>query len=90
MRSSPQFQTQRRRPGTYGIACNQILALRASLNSSHLRLKAEVRLTISGSAVSIEPFASDPATCRALINVYDGLDHVGGSMLKYYYSIWWP
>ena len=80
-----QFQTQRvndGEPGTYGIACNQILALCASLNSSRLRLKAEVRPTWRfSSALSIELFASDPATCRGLMNASDGLDHVGGSML---------
>jgi hypothetical protein len=45
-------------------------------------------LTIPSSELSVGPFADDPSTCQTLINVLEGLDIVGGSLLKHSYSIW--
>jgi hypothetical protein len=45
-------------------------------------------LTIPSSELSVGPFADDPSTCQTLINAFDGLELVGGSLLKHWYSIW--
>jgi hypothetical protein len=45
-------------------------------------------LTIPSSELSVGPFADDPSTCQTLINVFEGLELVGGSLLKHWYSIW--
>jgi hypothetical protein len=45
-------------------------------------------LTIPSSELSVGAFANDPSTCQTLINAFDGLDLIGGSVLKHYYSVW--
>ncbi len=45
-------------------------------------------LTIPSSELSVGPFASNTSLCQTLINAFDGLELVGGSLLKHYYSIW--
>ena len=45
-------------------------------------------LTIPSEELNVGPFKSDPSTCQTLINAFDGLNLVGGSLLKHYYSVW--
>lgn len=45
-------------------------------------------LTIPSSELSVGPFADDPSICQTLINAFDGLDLVGGSLMKHWYTIW--
>ena len=45
-------------------------------------------LTIPSSEFNVGPFEGDPETCQTMINVLDGLELVGGSLLKHYYSVW--
>jgi hypothetical protein len=45
-------------------------------------------LTIPSSELSVGPFADDPSMCQTLINEFEGLSIAGGSLLKYWYSMW--
>jgi len=40
------------------------------------------------SELSVGPFANNKTLCQTLINAFDGLDLVGGSLLKHWYSVW--
>ncbi|KAJ7056821.1 aspartic peptidase domain-containing protein [Mycena amicta] len=45
-------------------------------------------LTIPSSELSVGPFEDDSSVCQTLINAFDGLSVLGGSLLKHYYSVW--
>ena len=45
-------------------------------------------LTIPSSELSVGPFQDDTTICQTLINEFDGLNLVGGSLLKHYYTVW--
>lgn len=76
-------------PGTYGIACSKISSLPAKIDIEFTSTAGKAfNLTIPSEELSVGPFASDPSTCQTLINAYDGLELVGGSLLKHYYSVW--
>jgi hypothetical protein len=86
---SPDIQAFSDEPGTYGIACNRISSLPAVIDIGFTSQSGTAfNLTIPSSELSVGPFASDPSTCQTLINAFDGLDLVGGSLLKHYYSVW--
>ncbi|KAF9454017.1 acid protease [Macrolepiota fuliginosa MF-IS2] len=86
---SPDIKPNPNEPGTYGIACDRISSLPAvigiSFTSQH---GTPFNLTIPSSELSVGPFANDPSTCQTLINAFDGLELVGGSLLKHWFSIW--
>ncbi|KII92889.1 hypothetical protein PLICRDRAFT_488851 [Plicaturopsis crispa FD-325 SS-3] len=76
-------------PGTYGIACSKISSLPAKIDFAFTDTSGKpFNLTIPSSELNVGPFADDPDTCQTLINAYDGLELVGGSVLKHYYSVW--
>lgn len=76
-------------PGTYGIACSKISSLPAEIDIGFTSTTGEAfNLTIPSQELNVGPFASDPETCQTLINAFDGLELVGGSLLKHYYSVW--
>jgi len=86
---SPDIRANTNEPGTYGIACNRVSSLPAVIDITFTsQAGTPFNLTIPSSELSVGPFASDPSTCQLLINAFDGLDLVGGSLLKHYYSIW--
>jgi len=86
---SPDIKPNPREPGTYGIACNRISSLPAVIDITFTSQSGEpFNLTIPSSELSVGPFANDPSTCQTLINAFDGLELVGGSLLKHWYSIW--
>jgi len=86
---SPDIQPNAAEPGTYGIACDQIASLPATIDIGFVDETGKpFNLTIPSSELSVGPFKSDPSTCQTLINAFDGLELVGGSLLKHYYSIW--
>ncbi|TFK54198.1 acid protease [Heliocybe sulcata] len=86
---SPDIQAFDDEPGTYGIPCSQIDSLPAVIDLAFTSSSGTAfDLTIPSSELSVGPFASDPSTCQTLINAYDGLDLVGGSVMKHYYSVW--
>lgn len=86
---SPDIKANPNEPGTYGIACNRIASLPAVIDIGFTAVDGSpFNLTIPSSELSVGPFANDPSTCQTLINAFDGLELVGGSLLKHYYSVW--
>jgi len=86
---SPDIKPNPREPGTYGIACNRISSLPAVIDIMFTSQNGEpFNLTIPSSELSVGPFDNDPSTCQTLVNAFDGLELVGGSLLKHWYSIW--
>ncbi|KAF8639537.1 hypothetical protein AX17_001442 [Amanita inopinata Kibby_2008] len=86
---SPDIKPNNAEPGTYGIACNKIPLLPAVIDITFTSEDGSpFNLTIPSSELSVGPFANDRTMCQTLINAFDGLDLVGGSVLKHYYSIW--
>ncbi|TBU33806.1 acid protease [Dichomitus squalens] len=76
-------------PGAYGLPCSKIGGLPAVIDITFTSQSGEpFNLTIPSSELNVGPFDSDPSTCQTLINAFDGLDLVGGSVLKHYYSVW--
>ncbi|KAG6819738.1 hypothetical protein H0H93_009129 [Arthromyces matolae] len=75
--------------GTYGIACSLIPTLPAVIDITFVSQSGiPFNLTIPSSELSVGPFANNASLCQTLINAFDGLDLVGGSLLKHYYSVW--
>ncbi|KZP03736.1 acid protease [Athelia psychrophila] len=75
-------------PGAYGIACAAIPALPATLDIGFVTAAgAAFNLTIPRAELSVGPFAGQSAVCQTLINAFDGLNLVGGSLLKHYYTV---
>ncbi|CAA7261676.1 unnamed protein product [Cyclocybe aegerita] len=86
---SPDIKPNPNEPGTYGIACDRIPSLPAMIDITFTsQTGAPFNLSIPSSELSVGPFASDSSLCQTLINAFDGLELVGGSLLKHYYSIW--
>ncbi|KAJ6501044.1 acid protease [Mycena vitilis] len=76
-------------PGTYGIACDKIDTLPAVIDIGFTDEYGQpFNLTIPSSELSVGPFADNSTICQTLINAFDGLSLVGGSVLKHYYSVW--
>lgn len=76
-------------PGAYGITCSKISSLPAEIDIEFTSTNGKAfNLTIPSQELNVGPFASDPETCQTLINAFDGLELVGGSLLKHYYSVW--
>ena len=76
-------------PGTYGIPCNRISSLSARINITFTSQEGVLfRLSIPSSEFNVGPFADDPSICQTLINAFDEVNVLGGSLLKHYYSIW--
>ena len=86
---SPDIEPNAAEPGAYGIACDLISSLPAQIDIAFTSQEGvPFNLTIPSSELNVGPFTNDPKTCQTLINAFDGLSLVGGSLLKHYYSIW--
>ena len=86
---SPNIKANSAEPGTFGIPCNQVSSLPAVISFTFTSQSGQpFDLTIPSSELSVGPFKSNPSLCQTLINAFDGLDLVGGSLLKHYYSVW--
>ena len=86
---SPSIQPFAAEPGAYGIPCDEIGNLAAVIDLTFTSEGGEpFTLTIPSEELNVGPFDSDPSTCQTLINAFDGLNLVGGSLLKHYYSVW--
>ncbi|KAF7318309.1 Acid protease [Mycena chlorophos] len=86
---SPEIKAHASEDGTYGIACSLIPTLPAVIDIGFTDENGKpFNLTIPSSELSVGPFADSPSTCQTLINAFDGLELVGGSLLKQYYSVW--
>lgn len=86
---SPEIKPNANEPGTYGIPCECIPSLPATIDIAFVSQDGTLfNLTIPSKELSVGPFTNDPTLCQTLINAFDGLELVGGSLLKHYYSIW--
>jgi hypothetical protein len=86
---SPEIQPNPAEPGTYGIACDLIPTLPAVIDITFAGQDGSpFNLTIPSIELSVGPFANNASLCQTLINAFDGLNLVGGSLLKHYYSVW--
>ncbi|KAJ7772598.1 acid protease [Mycena maculata] len=86
---SPDIVPHTAEPGTYGIACDLIPTLSAVIDIQFTAQNGSpFNLTIPSSELSVGPFADNSTICQTLINAFDGLSLVGGSLLKHYYSVW--
>jgi hypothetical protein len=76
--------------GEYGIACSKIAALPAQIDISFTDMNtgAKFNLTIPSQELNAGPVAGSATMCQTLINAYDGLNLVGGSLLKHWFSVW--
>jgi len=86
---SPDIKPYDTEPGTYGIACDKIDQLPAQIDFTFTDTSGTpFNLTIPSSEFNVGPFEAEPTLCQTMINALDGLDLVGGSLLKQYYSVW--
>ncbi|KAI0739660.1 acid protease [Daedaleopsis nitida] len=86
---SPDIKPFAAEPGAYGLPCSKIGNLPATIDLTFTSQDGQpFNLTIPSSELNVGPFASDTSVCQTLINAFDGLDLVGGSVLKHYYSVW--
>ncbi|KAF8145430.1 acid protease [Mycena galopus ATCC 62051] len=87
---SPDIAANGDEPGTYGIACDLIPSLPAVIDITFNGVagQAPFNLTILSSELSSGPFTNKPELCQTLINVSDGYNLIGLSLLKHYYSAW--
>ncbi|KAJ7646696.1 acid protease [Roridomyces roridus] len=86
---SPDIVPHASENGAYGIACDRIPTLPAEITVQFTAQDGSAfNLTIPSIELSVGPFEDDPETCQTLINAFDGLNVVGGSLLKHYYSVW--
>lgn len=86
---SPDIKPFPAEPGAYGIACDKIDSLSAEIAVTFKDQDGKpFNLTIPSSELNVGPFQSDPSTCQTLINAFDGLELLGGSLLKHWYSVW--
>ncbi|KAI8993007.1 acid protease [Trametes punicea] len=86
---SPNIKPFPAEPGAYGLPCSEIDGLPAQIDITFTSQQGRpFNLTIPSEELNVGPFSSDPCTCQTLINAFDGLSLVGGSLLKHYYSVW--
>jgi len=87
---SPEIQPNPSEPGTYGIPCSSLNSTPASISFSFTSSTGALfNLTIPSAELSVGPFRSNTSLCQALVNAQDfPLGIIGGSLLKYYYSVW--
>ncbi|KAJ7167987.1 acid protease [Mycena filopes] len=87
---SPNITTNPDEPGTFGIPCALLPSLPASISIQFAPIAGQnaFNLTIPSSELSLGPFAKTPELCQTLINVSEGFNLVGLSLLKHYYSAW--
>ncbi|KAI0675319.1 acid protease [Trametes maxima] len=86
---SPDIKPFDDEPGAYGLPCSKIGSLPAKIDFTFTSQAGKAfNLTIPSEELNVGPFSSDPSTCQTLINAFDGLELVGGSLLKHYYSVW--
>jgi len=86
---SPDIKPNPAEGGTFGIACDLIPTLPAVISVTFTSQEGKpFNLTIPSSELSVGPFANNASLCQTLVNSFEGLDLVGGSLLKHYYSVW--
>ncbi|KAF2415595.1 acid protease [Tothia fuscella] len=74
------------RRGAFGVDCSLVTQLKAVITIT----MGGVPYTIPTKEFIVGPFPGRPGMCQTLINSPKGVDFwiIGGSLLKYYYSVW--
>jgi hypothetical protein len=88
---SPDIKPNPNEPGAYGIPCNLISSLSARIDITFTSQQGDpFNLSIPSSEFNLGPFVDDTSNCQTLINAFDfdGVNILGGSFLKQYYSVW--
>ncbi|KAF4620824.1 hypothetical protein D9613_000878 [Agrocybe pediades] len=87
---SPDIKPFPAEPGAYGMACDRIAYLPATLDFTFTSQNGTAfNLTIPTVELNVGPFASNTSHCQTLINALEGVEGVlGGSLLKHYYTIY--
>ena len=72
----------------YGIPCAEIAGLESELTLTFTNTAGvPFNLTVPSSELNVGPFPGQTETCQTFINAIEGLNLVGGSLLKHYYAI---
>jgi hypothetical protein len=76
--------------GMFGVFCDEISGLSAQIDITFVDQSGiPFNLTIPSSELNVGPVNGEPWICQTLVNVYnDGPLIIGGSLLKYWYSVW--
>jgi len=75
--------------GAYGVQCSEINSIAANISFTFNDVAGRpFDLVIPPEEFNLGPFRDDPTICQAVINALDGLNILGGSVLKHYYSVW--
>ncbi|OCH90671.1 acid protease [Obba rivulosa] len=86
---SPNIKPFAAEPGAYGIPCSEIEGLDATISVTFTSTSGQpFDLTIPSSELNVGPFTSNTSVCQTLVNAFDGLSLVGGSLFKHYYTVW--
>lgn len=86
---SPDIKPFPAEPGAYGLPCAKVKDLPAEIAFAFTAQDGTpFNLTIPSAEFSVGPFADAPDTCQTLINAFDGINLLGGSLFKHYYSVW--
>ncbi|KAA1476013.1 acid protease [Dentipellis sp. KUC8613] len=88
-RISPQIKPHGTK-GAYALPCAALASMPFSLVFTFTATTgAPFTLSVPRAELSVGPLADAPGMCQTLVNALDrGVGIVGGSLLKYYYSVW--
>ncbi|KIM91876.1 hypothetical protein PILCRDRAFT_809862 [Piloderma croceum F 1598] len=85
---SPDIKPKANLTGAFGIPCDKISTLTAEINITLTSTDGKsFNVTIPSSELSVGPFADEPSLCQTVINAFEGLNIIGASALKHYYSV---
>ncbi|GJJ12753.1 hypothetical protein Clacol_006998 [Clathrus columnatus] len=75
--------------GAFGLPCSEIDSVKADIFFTFTSTTGQpFTLMVPSEELSVGPFEDDPKICQTLINALDGINVLGGSLLKHYYSVW--
>lgn len=67
------------------MPCSEINSTAATLSFTFTDTTgAAFNLTVPSQELNLGPFNDDPNTCQTVINALDGINVLGGSLLKHY------
>jgi len=86
---SPDIKPNPEEPNSYGIPCSKIHSLPAEISFASTSQDGKIfHLTIPSQELNVGPFPGNPALCQTLINSDPSFQIIGGSLLKYWYTVW--
>ncbi|GJJ14297.1 hypothetical protein Clacol_008561 [Clathrus columnatus] len=74
--------------GAFGLPCSEIDSVKADISFTFTSTTGQpFTLTVPSEELSVGPFEDDPETCQTLINALEGINILGGSLLKHYCTL---